>query len=36
MSVSRRQLTSAALAAVPLSLAATGTAQAARGRRTLH
>ncbi|MFI6206774.1 rhamnogalacturonan acetylesterase [Streptomyces sp. NPDC051041] len=36
MSLSRRQVTSAALAAVPLTLAATGAAQAAPGRRTLH
>ncbi|QOV39179.1 rhamnogalacturonan acetylesterase [Streptomyces ferrugineus] len=37
MSLTRRQVTTmAALAAVPLSLAATGTAQAARGQRTLY
>ncbi|MER6403559.1 rhamnogalacturonan acetylesterase [Streptomyces viridosporus] len=38
MSLSRRRVSSAALAAVPLALATTGTAQAAPGRRarTLH
>ncbi|GAA5019889.1 rhamnogalacturonan acetylesterase [Streptomyces siamensis] len=36
MSLSRRQVTSAALAAVPLALAATGTARAAHRRRTLY
>ncbi|MFK0022174.1 rhamnogalacturonan acetylesterase [Streptomyces sp. NPDC090798] len=36
MSLTRRQVTSAALAAVPVALAATGTAQAARRRRTLY
>ncbi|MFI8188177.1 rhamnogalacturonan acetylesterase [Streptomyces sp. NPDC085946] len=34
MSLSRRQVTSAALAAVPLAFAATGTARAATGHRT--
>ncbi len=36
MSLSRRQVTSAALAVVPLALAATGTARAAHRRRTLY
>ncbi|MFE0384893.1 rhamnogalacturonan acetylesterase [Streptomyces bungoensis] len=36
MSVTRRQVGIAALAAVPLALAATGTARAARRSRTLH
>jgi len=36
MSISRRQVTSAALAAVPLAFAATGTAQAASRDRTLY
>ncbi|OPG08741.1 rhamnogalacturonan acetylesterase [Streptomyces sp. GKU 895] len=35
MSISRRQITSAALAAVPLAFAATGTAQAASRHRTV-
>ncbi|MEU5889794.1 rhamnogalacturonan acetylesterase [Streptomyces sp. NPDC047461] len=36
MSITRRQITSAALAAVPLALAATGTAQASARHRTLY
>ncbi|MFD3837414.1 rhamnogalacturonan acetylesterase [Streptomyces sp. NPDC058642] len=36
MSITRRQITSAALAAVPLALAATGTAQASARKRTLY
>jgi lysophospholipase L1-like esterase len=36
VSLTRRQVTSAALAAVPVGLAATGTAQAAQRRRTLY
>ncbi|MCT9106344.1 rhamnogalacturonan acetylesterase [Streptomyces mirabilis] len=36
MSLTRRQVTSAALAAVPVALATTGTAQATQRRRTLY